>query len=80
MFALYGVLLVLTRQVLSTQYCSSASSCLPPVLCSPHYLSTLLSPSSCLLAPGTPGLCCPPSPPNCKITLSQLLSSIAFCR
>lgn len=42
-------------------YCANGGICLPPVLCSLHYLETLYDPSSaCSVAEGTPGLCCPP--------------------
>ena len=42
-------------------YCPNGGLCVPPVLCSLHYLETLYDPSSaCSVAEGTPGLCCPP--------------------
>ena len=48
--------------------CPSGGPCLPPVLCAPHYLSSLYDPSSssCLLTPDTPGLCCPHYHPVCR--------------
>ena len=75
MLAVSVCLLWQVWQVTCSQYCPSGP-CVPPVLCSPHYLATLLLPSSrCLLAPGTPGLCCPPSRANCKITSSTLTTN-----
>ena len=64
-----------------TNYCLRGGACLPPVHCSPHYLSALqdLQASSCLLAPGTPGLCCPGKKAECKISVypsSSLLSPL----
>ena len=42
-------------------YCANGGICVPPVLCSLHYLETLYDPSAaCSVAEGTPGLCCPP--------------------
>ena len=51
----------------SEHYCSNGGLCLPPVLCAPAYLETLYDPSApCHLAPGTPGICCPPRKPACE--------------
>ena len=71
MFTFFTVLTWLTVLAVSdltyTNYCPRGV-CVPPVFCSPHYLSSLLHPSSpCLLAPGTPGLCCPGKKAKCKI-------------
>ena len=42
-------------------YCTNGGVCVPPVICSVHYLQALYDPSSaCFVAEGTPGLCCPP--------------------
>ena len=69
----------------SSSPCVRGGLCLPPVLCSPHYLSSLqdLPASSCLLAPGTPGLCCPGKKAECKISFCPLtshLSPLTFLR
>ena len=49
-------------------YCARGGPCLAPAHCSPHYLSALHDPAlSCLLAPGTPGLCCPGKKAECNI-------------
>jgi len=42
-------------------YCANGGYCVAPVLCAPYYLESLYDPAAaCYLAPGTPGVCCPP--------------------
>ena len=68
MSLLCGQTLSAGSELAYTNYCVRGGACVPPVHCSPHYLSALLQPaSSCLLAPGTPGLCCPGKKAECKI-------------
>ena len=51
-------------------YCPGGDSCVPPVFCAAHYLSTLYDPASqCYLAPGTPGICCQAHTNSCKLWL-----------
>ena len=62
------LLLLLPAQVPATYtQCPHSASCAAPATCAPHYLSLLLEPASyCLLAAGTPGVCCPPPAQSCE--------------
>jgi len=41
--------------------CGNGGYCVPPVICAPWYLDSLVDPAApCLLALGTPGVCCVP--------------------
>ena len=62
------LLLLLPAQVPATHtQCPHPASCAAPATCAPHYLSLLLEPASyCLLAAGTPGVCCPPPAQSCE--------------
>ena len=53
-------------QVASSHYCPTGV-CVSHSHCSPQYLAS----SQCLLAPATPGLCCPPSNPPCKPRIKE---------
>ena len=47
--------------------CYNGGVCAAPVSCAPHYLSSLLDPAAlCSLAPGRPGVCCPPHIQTCE--------------
>ena len=57
-------------------YCANGGYCVPPVACAPWYLTSLYdSAAACYLAPGTPGVCCPPHKPSCKYADGELKSS-----
>jgi len=52
---------VLSHSYDPVPYCSNGGYCVPPVACAPWYINTLYDPAAaCYLAPGTPGVCCPP--------------------
>ena len=60
-------------------YCANGGVCLPPVLCAAAYLETLYDPSApCHLAPGTPGVCCPPRKSPCEYLDIQPLCRVAI--
>ena len=64
---------VLSHAYDAAPYCSNGGYCLPPVACAPWYLNTLYDPSAaCYLAPGTPGVCCPPRKSSCKYSNENL--------
>jgi len=51
----------------SNHYCPNSGYCAPPIACAPAYLSSLAkSTAACNLAPGTPGVCCPPKQSSFK--------------
>ena len=51
----------------SAPYCGNGGYCVPPSFCAPWYLDTLYDPAApCLLAHGTPGVCCVTKKPPCK--------------
>ena len=70
------LLLLLPAQVPATHtQCPHPASCAAPATCAPHYLSLLLEPASyCLLAAGTPGVCCPPPAQSCEYLLLTVRS------
>ena len=74
-------LFILTVLPESEAVVSLSSCCLPAAQCAPHYLSSLYSPSSsCLLAPDTPGLCCPPYHQSCQSLLTSTPPQDSCCR
>ena len=47
-------------------FCSNQGYCVPPVICAASYLESIYDPAApCSIAPGTPGVCCPPTTRGC---------------
>ena len=68
---LLGQLAAQPNHLSGSPYSAPASpycTCAPPASCAPWH--TAAGPAACLLAPGTPGVCCNPPPPPCQYLTS----------